>query len=77
MYGGVLVGVGNSSHVAAVVFLAEGHVYHGTIREDATDKQEVDLDFPLFVRDRKGLTGGEYFTDFIFLSICMYIQLLS
>lgn len=37
----------------------ERRVYRGTIREDATEKQEVDLDLPLFVRNRKGLTGGK------------------
>lgn len=42
------------------MFLAEGRVYHGTIREDAPEKQEVDLDFPLFVRNRKGLSGGKH-----------------
>ena len=31
----------------------EGRLYHGIIREDATDGQEVNLDLPLFVRNRK------------------------
>lgn len=49
----------------------ERRVYRGTIREDATEKQEVDLDLPLFVRDRKGLTGGNCFPYLTFSAVAL------
>jgi hypothetical protein len=34
-------------------------VFHGLIREDAVEGDEVDLDHELIVRDWTGLEGGE------------------
>lgn len=37
-----------------------GHVYHGIIKEDAVEGDNVDLDSPLYVRNRNGLARGKY-----------------
>lgn len=42
-----------------IVAAFHGHVYHGLVREDATEGDNVELDSPLYVRRRNGLTSGE------------------
>ena len=37
-----------------------GHVYRGIIKEDAVEGDNVDLDSPLYVRNRNGLARGKY-----------------
>lgn len=43
-----------------IVAAFRGYVYHGLVREDAMEGDNVELDSPLYVRRRNGLTSGEY-----------------
>lgn len=57
-----------SCHLDCLFIVAafHGHVYHGLVREDAMEGDNVELDSPLYVRRRNGLTSGEYCCRYIF-----------